>query len=214
MGGDNNKDIIRGGNRGGKDQFKWDDVRLMTYKDREQYLGISEEIGILDKGGKWKKHDWWKRDRGDDSEDAYELMLEKKFIKAQEEAIMRRNLGMPPKPGDKEILEAKDNGNELEKYEMKELLRKGGRDDEQEEDIIGDADKIGGVGFSQYSSAYHNPTKTDASLTKLEGVGIEDYKRMIKMSKKEKKKTNSERSSGRDKHSKKHRKRRRREENE
>mmetsp|Transcript_14451 Transcript_14451/g.14413 ORF Transcript_14451/g.14413 Transcript_14451/m.14413 type:complete len:186 (-) Transcript_14451:49-606(-) len=166
--------------------------------------------------------------------------LKNKFIKAQEEAIMRRNLGMPPKPGDKEILEAKDNGNELEKYEMKELLRKGGRDDEQEEDIIGDADKIGGVGFSQYSSAYHNPTKTDASLTKLEGVGIEDYKRMIKMSKKEKKSkkdkkskksskskkskksrkrkrstsSSSERSSGRDKHSKKHRKRRRREENE
>ena len=26
---------VRGGTRGGKDQFKWDSVRLMSYKDRE-----------------------------------------------------------------------------------------------------------------------------------------------------------------------------------
>ena len=32
---------VRGGNRGGWDQFKWDDVRLMSYRDRECYLGAS-----------------------------------------------------------------------------------------------------------------------------------------------------------------------------
>lgn len=50
---------VRGGNRGGWDQFKWDDVRLMSYKDRECYLGASERLGYLDKGGKWRKRDWW-----------------------------------------------------------------------------------------------------------------------------------------------------------
>ena len=50
---------VRGGNRGGQDQFKWDDVRLMTYRDRECYLGASEKLGYLDKGGKWRKRDWW-----------------------------------------------------------------------------------------------------------------------------------------------------------
>ncbi len=31
----------------------------MTYKDRECYLGASERLGYLDKGGKWRKRDWW-----------------------------------------------------------------------------------------------------------------------------------------------------------
>jgi hypothetical protein len=31
----------------------------MSYKDREQYLGFSEKLGYLDKGGKWRKKDWW-----------------------------------------------------------------------------------------------------------------------------------------------------------
>jgi len=31
----------------------------MSYKDRECYLGASENLGYLDKGGKWRKRDWW-----------------------------------------------------------------------------------------------------------------------------------------------------------
>lgn len=50
---------VRGGNRGGQDQFKWDDIRLMSYRDRECYLGASDKLGYLDKGGKWRKRDWW-----------------------------------------------------------------------------------------------------------------------------------------------------------
>ena len=51
-------DNVRPGNRGGRDQFKWDDVRMMNNKDRESYLGVSQSIGFLDKGGKWRKRDW------------------------------------------------------------------------------------------------------------------------------------------------------------
>lgn len=57
---DNGKEI-RGGNRGGKDQFKWEEVRSMSYKDRECYLGYTAKIGFLDKGGKWRKGDWFKK---------------------------------------------------------------------------------------------------------------------------------------------------------
>ncbi len=31
----------------------------MPYKDREMYLGNSVTIGVLDKGGKWRKRDWY-----------------------------------------------------------------------------------------------------------------------------------------------------------
>ena len=50
---------VRGGNRGGHDQFEWDNVKLMSYKDRECYLGASATLGFLDKGGKWRRRDWY-----------------------------------------------------------------------------------------------------------------------------------------------------------
>ena len=31
----------------------------MPYRDRQMYLGNSAKIGVLDKGGKWRKKDWY-----------------------------------------------------------------------------------------------------------------------------------------------------------
>jgi hypothetical protein len=208
MGGGDNKDYIRGGNRGGRDQFNWNDVRLMTYKDRECYLGISEKLGVLDKGGKWKNNKWWVQDKGENGIDAYDLMLEKKIVKAQEDAVMRKNLGMPPQPGDKEILEAKEKGQKLEDYEIKELLRRS-QGLPEEIDEIREADKMGGVGFSKFGTSIHNDLQKFAE-TRLEGVGIEDYKRMMKKLKKDKKEKKKdkkkEKKSKKDKKSKKSKK--------
>ena len=50
---------IRGGNRGGWSLFQWQKVRQMPYRDRQMYLGNSAKIGVLDKGGKWRKKDWY-----------------------------------------------------------------------------------------------------------------------------------------------------------
>lgn len=50
---------IREGNRGGQGLFDLESIRYMSYKDRESYLGYSTKIGFLDKGGKWRKKDWW-----------------------------------------------------------------------------------------------------------------------------------------------------------
>ena len=52
---------IRAGNRGGWSLFEWQSVRDMPYRDREMYLGNSAVIGVLDKGGKWRKRDWYLR---------------------------------------------------------------------------------------------------------------------------------------------------------
>jgi hypothetical protein len=52
---------LRAGTRGGWDRFNWNDVRHMTFKDRNCYLGYSTKIGFLDKGGKWKKSGWVNR---------------------------------------------------------------------------------------------------------------------------------------------------------
>jgi hypothetical protein len=37
----------------------------MSYKDRECYLGASEKLGYLDKGGKWRNRDWWQGENGE-----------------------------------------------------------------------------------------------------------------------------------------------------
>jgi hypothetical protein len=55
---------IRPGVRGGRDQFNWNDLKTMDYKNREQYLGFSAKIGYLDKGGKWRNKDWYYRQTG------------------------------------------------------------------------------------------------------------------------------------------------------
>ena len=60
---------LRGGNRGGRDQFDWDKIRLLPYKERECYLGYTSQIGFLDKGGKWRKKDWWTKENDLENED-------------------------------------------------------------------------------------------------------------------------------------------------
>ena len=54
---------IREGNRGGRGLFSWEEVRTMSYKDRECYLGSTLALGFLDKGGRWRKKDWWTKKR-------------------------------------------------------------------------------------------------------------------------------------------------------
>ena len=90
---DNNREI-RGGVRGGKDQFKWDDIRDMSYKERECYLGYTTKIGYLDKGGKWRKGDWYKNVK------RHKRINKTKFSEAkkQDEERMQIALGLKKKP--------------------------------------------------------------------------------------------------------------------
>lgn len=63
---------VRGGCRGGRDQFSWDALRTMKYNDRIHYLGQTVVIGYLDKGGKWRKRDWYTKVTDDDKKRIYE----------------------------------------------------------------------------------------------------------------------------------------------
>jgi hypothetical protein len=63
----------------------------MSYKDREQYLGFSEKLGYLDKGGKWRKKDWWGNTNvaSGSQEETEARRREIEQIKKEDEALMR-----------------------------------------------------------------------------------------------------------------------------
>ena len=83
---------IRGGTRGGKDQFKWEDVRLMPFKERECYLGSAVALGFLDKGGKWRKKDWWTKDSVNRVENQFNYQQELKKVQREDEKRIRKAL--------------------------------------------------------------------------------------------------------------------------
>ena len=71
----------------------------MSYKDRECYLGASQTLGYLDKGGKWRRRDWYaqsKKDGGQSAEEARKLKLKQEIElkKAEEKALMNFKLGI------------------------------------------------------------------------------------------------------------------------
>jgi len=72
----------------------------MSYKDRECYLGASQTLGYLDKGGKWRRRDWYAQakigDKGQVAIDARKekLKTEVELKKAEELALMNYKLGI------------------------------------------------------------------------------------------------------------------------
>ena len=53
--------------------FSWEDVRGMPYRDRECYLGSTSSLGFLDKGGRWRKRDWWIKNGKAEDEEAQDV---------------------------------------------------------------------------------------------------------------------------------------------
>ncbi|XP_062191999.1 uncharacterized protein LOC133895587 [Phragmites australis] len=104
----------RGGVRGGRDQFKWDDVKVD--KHRENYIGHSVKAAV----GRWQKGKdlfWYTRDKKSDTEDA--LKEEIRRVKEEEEQAMREALGLAPKRSNR------PQGNRLDKHEYAELIKRG-----------------------------------------------------------------------------------------
>ncbi|KAF4667492.1 hypothetical protein FOZ61_008208 [Perkinsus olseni] len=83
----------REGVRGGLEQFKWDDIKNISYKDREQYLGYSTRLGQLGKFGRWNRNDWWRTER----KGAKQIEDERSSIQQYENEIMLEALGQKPK---------------------------------------------------------------------------------------------------------------------
>ncbi|GLJ54369.1 hypothetical protein SUGI_1167380 [Cryptomeria japonica] len=129
----------RGGVRGGRDQFNWDDVK--ADKHRENYLGHSLKAPV----GRWQKGKdlfWYTRDKkgGDSGADAAKEEI--KRIKEEEERSMLEVLGLAPKRENRPL------GNRLDKREAAELLKKG----TNAEDLApgyAEGERVQGLGFTR-----------------------------------------------------------------
>uniref|UniRef100_A0A7S0N389 Multiple myeloma tumor-associated protein 2-like N-terminal domain-containing protein n=1 Tax=Pyramimonas obovata TaxID=1411642 RepID=A0A7S0N389_9CHLO len=145
----------RGGTRGGKDQFKWEDVK--TDQDRECYLGHS----VMAPVGRWQKNKdilWYTREKGDAGSSLDE---EKRAIKEQEEQLMREALGLAPKRERK----AKST---MDQKEYEEFLRGGAEEEPDREN----PDRVKGLGNSRLGVAASADTVDRETLP-----GIEAFER-------------------------------------
>jgi hypothetical protein len=167
---------VRPGNRGGRDQFKWDNIRLLNNKDRESYLGVTQSIGFLDKGGKWRKRDWWLENYSEGQPLEKEVVnKEKESIRKEEERLIRESLC--PGAKNQKILGKNDplQKGKLTDYEWKELLKKEANfkpDDSKLFEFYENDEHKAGIGMKTSVSFRTNPF-TDKNLTRLEGVGVE-----------------------------------------
>ena len=162
---------VRPGNRGGRDQFKWDNIRMMNNKDRESYLGVTQSIGFLDKGGKWRRRDWWLTTKPEGANPADDFQREKEEIRKREEQqwLEALNPGKNKKPPTQV---AQPGQNKLTDYEWKELMKKEGNlapDDTKLYEFYENDEKKAGVGMKQTVSFRTNPYENTKDLTRLDG---------------------------------------------
>lgn len=129
----------RGGVRGGRDQFTWDEVKVD--KHRENYIGHSLKAPV----GRWQKGKdlhWYARDKKSDSSNSEAIKEEIRKIKEEEEQAMREALGLAPKRS------GKSHGNRLDKHEFAELVKRGST----AEDLgagHAEAAQVQGLGFAR-----------------------------------------------------------------
>jgi len=84
---------IREGTRGGREDFKWSEVKDMSFNDRQCYLGASTKIGEMGKFGKFTTTDWYNQQR----DKTVEIDEEREAVQQFEEELMQEALGLRPK---------------------------------------------------------------------------------------------------------------------
>ncbi|KAK2194514.1 bifunctional Multiple myeloma tumor-associated protein 2-like [Babesia duncani] len=85
----------REGTRGGREHFKWEDLKGQSSNERDYYLGNSVKIGQLKRRDKFYKHDWYLKPESKDSTE--NVMDEIELIKLYEKQVMEEVLGTRPK---------------------------------------------------------------------------------------------------------------------
>ena len=166
---------VRPGNRGGRSLFNWNDIRLMNNKDRESYLGVTQSIGFLDKGGKWRKRDWWLNYKLNDHLNNQEISNERERIRKDEEKVLREKISGKT---EKQVTKKEE---ALTEYEWKELMKKEANfnvNDNKLLEFYDNDEHKPGLGIKSNISFRTNPYDKNAQflLTKLEGNVVEKKK--------------------------------------
>ncbi|XP_010031287.2 multiple myeloma tumor-associated protein 2 [Eucalyptus grandis] len=152
----------RGGVRGGRDQFSWDDVK--ADKHRENYIGHSLKAPV----GRWQKGKdlhWYARDKKSMAAEMEAAKDEIKRIKEQEEQAMREALGLAPKRTNT------NQGSRLDKHELKELVKRGST----AEDLGGghaEAARVHGLGFARLPRPWEESSSVQPSQPEV-SAGVE-----------------------------------------
>ncbi|KAF7820440.1 multiple myeloma tumor-associated protein 2-like protein [Senna tora] len=143
----------RGGVRGGRDQFSWDDVKVD--KHRENYLGHSIKAPV----GRWQKGKdlfWYAKDKKALSAEMEAAKEEIKRIKEEEEQAMREALGLAPKRA------SRPQGNRLDKHEYSELVKRGSTAEDMGAGHA-EAARVDGLGFSSFQISRRAPRPWEES---------------------------------------------------
>ncbi len=174
---------VRPGNRGGRTLFNWNDIRLLNNKERESYLGVTQSIGFLDKGGKWRKRDWWQqKERNSNSEvNNRENQFERERIKQEEDKLFNETLnnlyGTTGTTAPKILNNVNKKKEKLTVFEWKELMKKDANINPNDPKIFefyeNDEHKRG-LGMKPNISFRTNPYEKDTlqNLRKIDGEGF------------------------------------------
>ena len=183
---------VRPGNRGGRDQFKWEDVTLKSYKDREMYLGGATKMGFLSSGGKWRKKDWWltynpetqpKDNTEFDKIKQEELDLIYEAAGAKRDKSVNKN---QQQTQNKQVTkETNEPRGKLTAFEWNELIKKEGKfnpDDAKLFEFYQNDEKKRGLGMKPQISFRTNPFAKDVvnNMQKLEGYNYQDKETNVK----------------------------------